>query len=82
MVVSGALWFLQGLIDELGDLVKLEEFLAIVISLAIFDAHLLGDVVVEGIENVHEVVHVQNAFAIPVIDVADFLDFFSGLKGQ
>ena len=80
MVVSKSLRFLQGLIDELGDLVEFAELLAIVISLAVFHANLLGDVEVEGIEDVHEVVHVQDAFAIPVIDVADFLDFFGGLQ--
>ena len=33
--------------------------------------YLLGDVHAKSIEDIHEVVHVEYAFAIPIVDVAD-----------
>ena len=42
--------------------------------LAQADADLLGDVVAQGVDDVSEEVHVQDTFAIPIVDVADLLN--------
>jgi hypothetical protein len=77
VVVSGIIGLLDGLLHEGNDLIKFAEFFASIVSLTILDANLLDDIHAKGIEDVHEVVHVQHAFAIPIVDVADPLDFVS-----
>ena len=37
-------------------------------------ADLLGDVVSKSVDDVSEEVHVQDSFAIPIVDVADLLN--------
>jgi hypothetical protein len=46
----------------------------------VLHAHLLDDVHAKGIKDVTEVVHVQLASAIPIVDGADLLDLISVLN--
>jgi len=77
MVVTSAVGLLDGLLHELDDLIVLAELLASVIGLAVLDGDLLDDVHAQGVEDIHEVVHVNLAFCVPIIDGADFLDLIS-----
>ena len=77
MVVAGAVGLLDGLLHELDDLIVLAELLAEVVGLAELDGGLFDDVHAQSIEDVHEVVHVDLAFGIPIVDGADLLDFIS-----
>ena len=77
VVVAGAVGLLDGLLHELDDLIVLAELLAEVVGLAELDGGLLDDVHAQSIEDVHEVVHVDLAFGIPIVDGADLLDFIS-----
>merc|ERR1711881_511050 len=70
VVVSGVLRGLEGLVDELGDLVEGGELLLLLL-LAEAHADLLGDVETQGVNDIHQVVHVELAFAIPIVDLAD-----------
>merc|ERR1712083_708146 len=69
MIVSGVFW--------LSNLIEWKEFLLNIISLAIFDTNLFGEVHAHGVEDIHEVVHVKDTLAMPIIDVADPLNFIS-----
>merc|ERR1739845_117534 len=71
MVVSSVFWLLNSLLDKGYNLIELAEFLLNVISLTILDGSLLGEVHAKGIEDVHEVVHVEFALAMPIVDIAD-----------
>jgi len=77
VVGAGALWGLDGVVDESDDVVEGGELLALLLLLAKADADLLGHVEAGGVDNVHQVEHVQLAFAIPVVDVADLLNSVS-----
>ena len=77
VVIAGAVGLLDGLLHEFDDLVILAELLAGVVGLAVLDGDLFDDVHAQSIEDVHEVVHVNLAFGIPIVDGADFLDFIS-----
>jgi len=74
VVVAGVLGLLEGLLDEGDDLIELAELLAGVVGLAVLDADLLDDVEAEGVEDVHEVVHVEDTLHVPVVDLADLFD--------
>ena len=80
MVIARVFWFLDGLLNKGDYFVKLGIFLFKVVHLSILDTDLLGDVETKSIEDIHEVVHVQYTFAIPIIDVADLFDGISILK--
>merc|ERR1712158_197574 len=82
VVVASVLWLLDGLLDEADNLIKLAELLAGVVGLAVLDADLLDDVHAKGVEDIHEVVHVKDAFAIPIVDLADLLDIISASHGD
>ena len=71
MVVARVLGLLDGLIHEFDDFVEGAELLASVVGLTELDGDLLGNVHAEGVEDVHEVVHVEFASAIPIVDFAD-----------
>ena len=71
MVVARVLGLLDGLIHEFDDLVEGAELLASVVGLTELDGDLLGNVHAEGVEDVHEVVHVKFTSAIPIVDFAD-----------
>ena len=75
VVGAGGLGGLLGLVDQLDDLVELGKLLALLVGLAEANQDLLGDVQAKGVDDVHEEVHVQLAFAIPIVDVTDLLDF-------
>merc|ERR1711997_788239 len=75
MVVARVVGFSGGQLHFFNDFTEFGEFLASIISLTMLDASLLGDIHTNGIENIHEVVHVKFAFAIPIVDVADFKGF-------
>ena len=77
MVVTSVFWLLDGLLDKGYNLIEFAEFLLNIVSLAVFDANLLGEVHAHGVEDIHEVVHVKNTLAMPIIDVADPLNFIS-----
>jgi len=77
VVGSGALWGLDGGVDESNDIIEGDELLALLLLLAKADADLLGHVEAGGVDNVHQVEHVQLTFAIPVVDVADLLNSVS-----
>merc|ERR1711956_19175 len=77
MVITRVLWFLDSFLNKFDYLVELGVFLFVVVHLSKLDADLLGDVETKGIEDVHEVVHVQFTFAIPIIDVADLFNRIS-----
>ncbi len=76
VVVSGALAVLGllRLVNEFDDVVELGELFVAFIGLAETDANLLGDVKVQGVDDVAEEEHVEFAFAIPVVDVANLFD--------
>ena len=71
VVVARVLGLLDGFIHEFDDLIKCAELLASVVGLTKFDGDLLGNVHAEGIEDVHKIVHVKFASAIPIVDFAD-----------
>merc|ERR1711936_1002939 len=77
MVVSSMFGFLDSLFDEADNLIVLAEFLSKVISLAVFDGDFFGQIHSKCIENVHEIVHVQLAFTIPIVDGADLFNSIS-----
>ena len=79
MVVAGVLGLLEGLLDEGDDLIELAELLAGVVGLAVLDADLLDNVEAKGVEDVHEVVHVEDTLHVPVVDLADLLDIIGAL---
>jgi len=66
-----------GSIDLLDDIIELGEFLAFLISLAKTNAHLLCGVHAKGVHDISEEEEVKLAFAIPIIDVTDFLNSLS-----
>jgi len=77
VVGSGALWGGDGLVDQGDDLVEGAELLLLLLLLAKTHADLLGHVVAGGVDDVHQVEHVELAFAVPVVDVADLLNSIS-----
>ena len=77
MVVTSVFWLLDCLLDKGYNLIKLAEFFLNIISLSIFDSGFLGKVHAKSIEDVHEVVHVKLALAMPIVDIADPFDFSS-----
>ena len=79
MVVSSVFWLSNNFLGKFNDFVEWEEFLLNIIGLAPFDANLLGEVHAHGVEDIHEVVHVKDTLAMPIIDVADPLNFISVL---
>ena len=76
VVVSGVFGLLDGCLDKFDNFVEFHEFLFNIVSLTELDASLLGQVHAHGVEDVHEVEHVNLTFAIPIVDVADPQDFF------
>ena len=80
MVVAGVVRLLDSSVHEADDLIEGAELLASVVGLAVLHAHLLDDVHAKGIKDVTEVVHVQLASAIPIVDGADLLDLISVLN--
>ena len=58
----------------LNNLIVLGKLLALLISLALGDASLLGDVQTKSVHDISKEEQVDLAFAIPVVDVADILD--------
>ena len=79
MVVSSVFWLLNNLLGKGDNLIEGKEFLLNIIGLTVFDANLLGEVHSHGVEDIHEVVHVKDTLAMPIIDVADPLNFFNVL---
>merc|ERR1711992_261729 len=77
MIVASVFWFLDSLLDKGDNLIKLAEFLLNIVSLFVFDSGFLGEVHAKSIEDVHEVVHVKLALAMPIVDIADPFDFSS-----
>merc|ERR1712110_1395161 len=77
MVVTSVVWLLDGLLDKGYNLVKLAVFLLNIVGLSVFDSGLLGEVHAKGIEDVHEIVHVKFALAMPIVDIADPFNFSS-----
>ena len=74
MVVAMIFWGLQGCIDHGNNFVEAGEFLCFFFLLSISHADFLGDVESQGINDVTEVEQVELALAMPIVDVADFLD--------
>merc|ERR1719167_1001803 len=64
-------------VDLLNDFVELGELLAFLIGLSKTNANLLGGVHSKGIHDISEEEKVEFAFAIPIVDVADFLNSLS-----
>merc|ERR1712223_257709 len=77
MVVAMIFWGLQGCIDHGNNFVEASEFLCFFFLLSISHADFLGDVESQGINDVFEVEQVELALAMPIVDVADFLDSVS-----
>merc|ERR1719167_514946 len=77
VVGSGGVRGVLGSVDLLDDLVKLGELLAFLIGLSKTNANLLGGVHSKGIHDISEEEKVEFAFAIPIVDVADFLNSLS-----
>ena len=65
---------LLSLKDQFDDIIEGQELLALLLLLAQAHADLLGDVVAKSVDDVSEEVHVQDTLAIPIVDVADFLN--------
>ena len=82
MVVTGVFGLLVSLVHESNNFVKSAELFAVVISLAVLDANFLGNVHAHSVEDVHEIVHVNFASDIPIIDVANPQNFFSILENN
>ena len=82
MVVTGVFGLLGSLVHKSNNFVKSAELFAGVISLAVLDANFLDNVHAHSIEDVHEIVHVNFASAIPIIDVANPQNFFSILENN
>ena len=74
MVVAMIFWGLQSCIDHGNNFVEAGEFLSFFFLLSISHADFLGDVESQGIHDVTEVEQVEGALAMPIVDVADFLD--------
>ena len=79
VVVTRVLRLLQSLLSQGDDLIELAELLASVVSLAVLDADLLDDVEAKGVEDVHEIVHVEFTLHVPIIDLADLPDIIGRL---
>ena len=79
VVVSSMFRLLNNLLGKSDNLIEGKEFLFNIISLAVFDASLLGEVHAHSVEDIHEVVHVKDTLAVPIVDVADPLNFFNVL---
>merc|ERR1712020_806479 len=77
MIVSSVFWLSNNLLGKFNNLIEWKEFLLNIISLAVFDTNLLGEVHTHGVKDIHEVVHVKDTLAMPIIDVADPLNFIS-----
>merc|ERR1719167_2194327 len=67
----------RGVLGSVDVLVELGEFLAFLIGLSKTNANLLGGVHSKGIHDISEEEKVKFAFAIPIVDVADFLNSLS-----
>merc|ERR1719206_337272 len=61
-------------IDLLNNVIKLGEFLALLIGLAETDTNLLGGVHAKGIHDISQEEQVELALAIPVVDVTDLFN--------
>merc|ERR1712154_479659 len=77
VVVTSVFWLLDSLLDKGDNLIKLAEFLLNIVSLSVFDSGFLGKVHAKSIEDVHEVVHVKFALAMPIVDIADPSNFIT-----
>merc|ERR1711899_310177 len=77
MVVASVFWLFDSLLDKGDNLIKLAEFLLNIVSLSVFDSSFLGKVHAKSVEDVHEVVHVKFALAMPIVDIADPSNFIS-----
>merc|ERR1712027_144362 len=77
VVVTSVFWLLDCLLDKGDNLIKLAKFLFNIVSLSVFDSGFLGEVHAKSIEDVHEVVHVKFALAMPIVDIADPSNFIS-----
>ena len=77
MVISSVFGLSDNFLGKFDNLIEFAEFLLNIVSLAVFDANLLGEVHAHGVEDIHEVVHVKDTLAMPIIDVADPLNFIS-----
>ena len=82
MVVTGVFGLLGSLVHESNNFVKSAELFAGVISLTVLDANFLDNVHAHSVEDIHEIVHVNLASAIPIIDVANPQNFFSILENN
>ena len=82
MVITGVFWLLGSLVHESDNFVKSAELFTGVISLTVLDANFLDNVHAHSVEDVHEIVHVNFASAIPIIDVANPQNFFSILENN
>ena len=82
MVITGVFWLLGSLVHESDNFVKSAELFTGVISLTVLDTNFLDNVHAHSIEDVHEIVHVNFASAIPIIDVANSQNFFSILENS
>merc|ERR1712158_119573 len=77
VVVTSVFWLLDCLLDKGDNLVKFAVFLLNIVSLSVFDGGFLGEVHAKSVEDVHEVVHVKFALAMPIVDIADPSNFIS-----
>merc|ERR1712156_255305 len=77
MVVSSVFRLSNNFLGKFNNLIEFAELLLNIVSLAVLDANLLGEVHAHGVEDIHEVVHVKDTLAMPIIDVADSLNFIS-----
>jgi hypothetical protein len=76
MVVSAHVGCLQGSVDHGDDFVEAGEFLGFFFLLSILHADLLGDVESQGIHDITKIEQVELALAMPIVDVADFLNSY------
>merc|ERR1719474_1602382 len=77
VVGSGGVGGALGSIDLFNNFIKLGELFALLISLSKTNAHLLCGVHAKGIHNITKEEKVKLAFAIPIVNVADFLNSLS-----
>merc|ERR1712165_159854 len=77
MVVAAHFRGLQGSVDHGYDFIEAGKFLAFFFLLSIGHADLLGDVESKGVHDITKVEQVELTLAMPIVNVADFLNSVS-----
>merc|ERR1712241_885620 len=77
MVVATHFWGLHGSLDHFDDFIEAGVLLFFFFLLAICHADLLGNVEAQGVHDITKIEQVELALAMPIVNVADFLNSIS-----